>query len=160
MRQITITGHIVADAEIKVGKNGGSSFLTMRIANNEYNDPENCTYWFRVTSFLPRHVNLAKYYTKGKPIIVVGNYSDGIYQSQQTGKCSVNRDIVASEIYFQTEGNNRNNDNNSNGQQSRSSAAQSATTNAPLRNPSVEPITSVNNTAPTVTSNDSDDLPF
>ena len=37
MRKITLTGHIVADAERKISK-GGKEYLSFRIANNEFND--------------------------------------------------------------------------------------------------------------------------
>lgn len=101
MRTILVTGHIVADAERKISKTG-REYLSFRIANNEFNnekgeDGKQKPYWFGVTSF--RHFGMAQYLTKGKPIIVEGDYTDRIYQNKE-GNCDVSRDIIANGIYF------------------------------------------------------------
>ena len=38
---------------------------------------------------------------KGKPITVVGKYSNRLYLSQNTGQWGISNDIIASEIYFE-----------------------------------------------------------
>lgn len=102
MRTVTVTGHIVADAERKISKSG-KEYLSFRIANNEFNDEKvdgkQKPYWYGVTSLNARHFNMAQHLTKGKPIIVEGNYSDRIYQNKE-GNCEISRDILANAIYF------------------------------------------------------------
>jgi single-strand DNA-binding protein len=103
MRKLEVTGHIVANAEVRIGKSG-KEYLTFRIANNEFNDEKGedgkqKPYWIGVTSLNQRHFSMAQYLTKGKPIIVDGDYSDRIYQTKD-GKCEISRDILANAIYF------------------------------------------------------------
>ena len=103
MRTLQVTGHIVADAEKKLSKSG-KEYLTFRIANNEFNDEKGQDgrqkpYWISVTSLNQRHFSMAQYLTKGKPVIVVGDYSDRIYQNRE-GNCEISRDILANAIYF------------------------------------------------------------
>lgn len=103
MRKLEVTGHIVADAERKISKNG-KEYLSFRIANNEFNDEKDQNgrqkpYWIGVTSLNQRHFNMAQYLTKGKPVIVEGDYSDRIYQNKE-GNCDISRDILANAIYF------------------------------------------------------------
>lgn len=103
MRKLEVTGHIVADAERKISKSG-KEYLSFRIANNEFNDEKgqdgkSKPYWIGVTSLNQRHFSMAQYLTKGKPIIVEGDYSDRIYQNKE-GNCEISRDILANAIYF------------------------------------------------------------
>ena len=90
MRIITVNGRLAADVTRQISKQG-TEFINFSIANTEYGDPKSSdgqpqTQWFRVTSFLPQHVNLSQHLKKGKPITVVGKYSNRLYQSQNTGQ--------------------------------------------------------------------------
>ena len=103
MRTLLVTGHIVADAEKKISKSG-KEYLSFRIANNEFNDEKGDDgktkpYWIGVTSFNQRHFSMTQYLTKGKPVIVDGDYSDRIYRNKE-GNCEISRDILANAIYF------------------------------------------------------------
>lgn len=98
MRDITLIGRVVNDAQLKQTKNG-TNYIEFRFANNEYGDPENGTYWFRVASFQPNCMNLAKWITKGKPLFIQGKYSDRIYTTQN-GVTEIGRDITAHTIEF------------------------------------------------------------
>ena len=93
MRQIELTGHLVADAERKISKTG-KEYLSFRIGSNEFNDKDEQgnqkTYWFNVTTFNQRHFGIAQYLTKGKSIIIVGDYSDRLYQNRE-GNCDIAR---------------------------------------------------------------------
>ena len=105
MRIITVNGRIAADVTRQVSKQG-TEFINFSIANTEYGDPKSSdgqpqTQWFRVTSFLPQHVNLAQHLKKGKPITVIGKYSNRLYQNQSTGQWNVSNDVIASEICFE-----------------------------------------------------------
>lgn len=105
MRIITVNGRISADVTRQVSKSG-NEFISFSLANNEFGDEKDTdgkpiTQWFRVTSFLPQHMSLAQHLKKGKPITVVGKYSNRLYQSQTTGKWGISNDIIASEIAFE-----------------------------------------------------------
>lgn len=105
MRIITVNGRIAADVTRQVSKQG-TEFINFSIANTEYGDPKSSdgqpqTQWFRVTSFLPQHVNLAQHLKKGKPITVIGKYSNRLYQNQNTGQWNISNDVIASEICFE-----------------------------------------------------------
>lgn len=105
MRIITVNGRIAADVTRQISKQG-TEFINFSIANTEYGDPKSSdgqpqTQWFRVTSFLPQHVNLSQHLKKGKPITVVGKYSNRLYQSQNTGQWGISNDVIASDIYFE-----------------------------------------------------------
>lgn len=110
MRKIELTGRLAADAERKISKTG-KEMLTFRVGNNEFNDKDEQgnqkTYWFNVTTFNQRHFGMAQYLTKGKPIIVEGDYTDRIYQNRD-GNCEISRDIIANAIYFISDGNGNN----------------------------------------------------
>lgn len=158
MRKIMLTGHIVADAEKKVTPTSGREYMTFRLANNEFNDEKGSdgkpvTYWFRVTSWNQNHYNLAKYLTKGKPVIVIGSFSDRIYQNS-SGACEISRDIIAESIDFIGGGNSENN-NKTNAKTTKDSIPE--VTSVPK--PKVEEnITAVNNNVNSI--DDADDLPF
>ena len=105
MRNITVNGRLSADVVRQISKQG-SEYINFSIANNEYGDEKSSdghplTQWFRVTSFLPQHVKLAKYLTKGKPIIITGHYSNRLYQNQKTGQWNISNDIIATDINFE-----------------------------------------------------------
>ena len=103
MRTLQVTGNIVADAEKKISKNG-KEYITFRIGNHEFDDEKGPdgkpkTVWIGVTCFNQRYFNLTPYLTKGKPVIIVGDYSDRIYQNRE-GNCEISRDVMANAIYF------------------------------------------------------------
>ena len=159
MRKLEVTGHIVADAERKISKSG-KEYLSFRIANNEFNDEKGTDgkqkpYWIGVTSLNQRHFSMAQYLTKGKPIIVEGDYSDRIYQNKE-GNCEISRDILANAIYFLP-------GSGENGTNAAATAAQS-TTAAPKAQTKMEtpkPTTEELKIPTTATTEDDDDeLPF
>ena len=157
MRKIMLTGYIVADAEKKVTSNSGREYITFRMANNEFNDEKGSdgkpiTYWFRVTSWNQNHYNLAKYLTKGKPVIVIGSFSDKIYQNA-SGNCEISRDIIADSIEFVS--GNGNGDSNSKTTTKSIDTTMPEVTSKPKK--IEENITAVNNN---VNNDDEDDLPF
>lgn len=102
MRTIEVSGHLAADAERKMNKNG-KEYISFRIGNNEFNDKDEQgnrrTFWFSVTSYNQRHFAMKPYLTKGKPVIVRGEYNDRVGQNQ-SGACDIWRDIMADSIYF------------------------------------------------------------
>lgn len=148
-----MTARIVADAEKKISKSG-KEYLSFRVANNEYSDRKDengkqKTYWYSVISF--NHINMVKYLTKGKPIIVVGDVSDRIYQNNQ-GVCDISREIMASGIYFIDNGNKQNS--------TESSSPTVQTTMETSHKPSTAELNIPTESVATTTAADEDDLPF
>lgn len=162
MRKLTLIGRIVADAEKQVTSNG-REYLTFRLANNEFADPKDSDgkqtpYWFRVTSWEAKHINLTKYLTKGKPVIVIGDYKDSIYESKNTGKWEISRDIIADSINF-VEGSASNNGTQPTTAQ-KNDAAPVNTTKTTIPQVTSTPVTPQVIMTNTSNSNDDDELPF
>lgn len=105
MRQLTVTVHVVSDAELKSTKSDGQPYVYMRVGSNEYkgkngNEDTYDTCYYRVVSFNKRDIILVKYYKKGRSLIIEGDYSDSLYTSQTDGNTYISREIVASRIWF------------------------------------------------------------
>lgn len=98
MRMLTIQGRVVADAQVKSTTNG-RAYIEFRFANNEKMDDENVTFWLRVTSFDTSHINLAQYITKGKPLTLVGDYSNKVYAAKD-GTCQIDNNLRLKSLYF------------------------------------------------------------
>lgn len=163
MRKLTLIGRIVADAEKQVTSNG-REYLTFRLANNEFADPKDSDgkqtpYWFRVTSWEAKHINLTKYLTKGKPVIVIGDYKDSIYESKNTGKWEISRDIIADSINF-VEGSASNNGTQPTTTTQKNDAASVNTTKTTIPQVTSTPVTPQVIMTNTSNSNDDDELPF
>lgn len=161
MRKIELTGRLAADAERKISKTG-KEFLSFRVGSNEFNDKDNQgnqkTYWFNVTTFNQRHFSLAQYLTKGKSIIVEGDYTDRLYQNRE-GNCEIARDIMANAIYFNSDGNGNNN--NTNGNQTKATTQASPVTQTTMTPKPTTAEVKVPEAPVASTSNDEDDdLPF
>lgn len=164
MRKILISGRLAANAEKKMMK-GGREYLEFRIGNNEYSDEKDSegkytkTYWLRVTSFNPTHLGLASYLTKGKPVQIIGNYSDNMYQGK-TGNCEIGRNVIADSIEFtETSNSNQYNSNNTSVPTTATPTkamptVTAAPTPAPMATPTVAPINA------DAGGDDVDDLPF
>lgn len=157
MRVIQLTGYVVTDAEKKINKSG-KEFMTFRMGNNEFNDPKDeqgrsKTYWFRITTYNQRHFGLKQYLTKGKRLIVFGDYSDNVYQNRE-GNCEIGREILANAIYFNDDS-GANKTTNETATANPSPVTQttmvSKPTTADLKVPAVEPASNAD---------DDDDLPF
>lgn len=159
MRIITLNGNAGRDAIVRSTKNG-TPCIEFSIANHEFSDGEGQTKWFNVVSYQPNCINMQKYITKGKGLIVMGRYTDRIYQTQ-SGACEIGRDIVATHIEF-----------SNNGERKAEGAAQNGTSqqniDIPMAVPTAQPEPVVMQTtvatpkaaAPATAANDDDDLPF
>ena len=159
MRKIELTGRLAADAERKISKTG-QEFLSFRVANNEFTDKTEQgtqkTYWFNVSMFNQHYFGMAQYLTKGKSIIVDGNYSDRLYQNKD-GNCEIARDIIANAIYFNSDGNSSN---NTNGKQTKATTQASPVTQTTMASKPTTADIKVPEAPVVSTSNDEDDLPF
>lgn len=157
MRKIELTGRLAADAERKISKTG-KEFLSFRVGNNEFNDKDEQgnqkTYWFNVTTFNQRHFGLTQYLTKGKSIIVEGDYSDRLYQNKE-GNCEIARDIMANAIYFNSDGTG----NNSNQTKTATQASPATQTNMSPK-PTTADVKVPEAPVASTSNDDEDDLPF
>lgn len=98
MRELTLTGRVGSDAQVKVTSKG-KPYLEFRFANNEFGDAEGTTFWVRVVSYNNALINLAQYYTKGKSLIVTGSYKNNTY-TDKSNNIVIGNEIVATAIYF------------------------------------------------------------
>lgn len=154
MRVITVNGYLAADAEVKMSKQG-NQYVRFRMANHEYN--EDNAHWYSVTSNIPFHVTMAKYFKKGSSLTVIGDYSDEIYTSKVTGMCDISRNIRACSISFTGDGRSKTDE---------------TTTTTPTSSTKVQTVKEVNMgtlkpmqttkqvQAPVVVDDEDDDLPF
>ena len=75
-------GRCGKDAEIVQGVNG--EFVSINIAESYYSKGETKTRWYRVRSNTPRALKMAKYWTKGRQLEIVGEIKDvNIYEDNQ-----------------------------------------------------------------------------
>ena len=140
-------GRVGKDAEIVKGVNGGE-FVSMDLAENYYAKGENRTRWIRVRCSTPRALKMAKYWTKGRQLEVVGELVNiSIYEDKQ-GKPQYQMIVNAFRVEFVNSGKKKNeqeNPQNNNQPAPVSEAERQATPTMPFEAPS---------------SDNADDLPF
>lgn len=104
-------GRCGKDAKVLQGING--EFVTLDIAENYYSKGETKTRWIRVRCGTPRAVKMAKYWTKGRQLEIVGELVDvNIYEDSQ-GKPQYQMVVNAFRIEFVDSGKKRNPQENS-----------------------------------------------
>lgn len=117
------------------------------------------TMWFHVRSFTTP-TSMAQYFTKGKPLYVVGNYENSIYTTQD-GRTGISNDVNATTITFLGLGKD---DGSQQTGQAQASAPVAATTNKAVRNPSTATAPKASAApapvAAPVADDPDDDLPF
>lgn len=99
MRTIFVSGHLGNDPEVKTTSNG-RQFTTFRIANHEYNDPENVTFWYSVTVWDNGLQKWCQSLKKGSNVYVIGTPTDRTYNSTKTGFAEIGRDIRAIDVQY------------------------------------------------------------
>ena len=104
MRTIIVTGNLAADPAI-LTKQDGTNYTKLRIGNHEFSDgKDGNTKWFTV--FYPRTDGIINVLKKGSGVLVMGDYTDNIYQSQSRG-ADIDRIITAHKIDFFSTGTKR-----------------------------------------------------
>lgn len=97
MKSITIIGNLAADAMVKKS-NSGTEYMTCRVGVNV--DGEESAMWFSVRCFDAFTIkHMSQYLTKGKPVIVIGDYSDRLYLDKNNVQ-QISREINAFRIGF------------------------------------------------------------
>jgi len=99
MRTIFVSGHLGNDPEVKT-TSSGRQFTTFRLANHEYNDPENVTYWYSITVWDSGLQKWCQSLKKGSNVYVVGTPTDRTYTSTKTGHDEIGRDIRAIDVQY------------------------------------------------------------
>lgn len=165
MRKMMLTGYVVADVQKQVSSTG-TEYFNIRIANNEIGDEKDdngnpITYWFRATCFNPQLFRLIPYLKKGSYVLIIGKYTDSLYQNK-TGNCDINRDIIIDSIEFVGGGGTKNNETKSDNKQSSNATSASEmpkVTNKGTTAKKQEPLKATKEVL-SDDSDDDDDLPF
>lgn len=83
--QLTISGNLTRDAELR-STNSGGSVLSFSVANNTGYGQYEQTNFFDCCMFGERAEKLAEHLTKGKPIICSGEHVQSVWNDRETGK--------------------------------------------------------------------------
>lgn len=100
---VNFIGRLGADCEIKVNSSG-KSFVTFRVATNEYRGGKNETTWLNVADYTERGAKIAPHLKKGTMVSIHGIETVSIYQTQ-TGTSNISRDVISYSIDFVSSGN-------------------------------------------------------
>ena len=159
--KMEIMGRLVADAQVKTTTNG-DTYIDMRMVVNMYKgkDKDSEPFWVSVRSFnTPK--SMAKYYTKGKPLIVEGSYENKIYKTND-GRASIDNSILAYRIDF-VDGGQQQEQGNGDSAQFKKPEFQNAEVGLPKKKKPAEaaaPAPQPEPQAVAAADSDDDDLPF
>lgn len=113
MFKVQVMGRLGKDAVIYESSTTGTKFLTFTLAVNTKNLNEDKTYWIDVRSFNPNHLKLVNYLTKGKALLVGGDFNTGTI-TDKTGTVRITHSITCDYITFPNIGGSNKNENLSN----------------------------------------------
>lgn len=98
MLNVNFSGRLGADSELKTTK-GGTQYLHMRVATDDYVNGETVTYWVNVSWFGDRAIKLQEFMKKGSLVNVMGSLRPSIYQTKN-GESAISNDVTADRIEF------------------------------------------------------------
>lgn len=150
MRNLIVTGNLVADPE-EVKNDNGSTYYRFRIANNEFvgKGKEEDVMWITIMVHNEGLFNRTKALKKGSRVIIIGRYRNGIF-ARKDGTNIIDNTIFAESIEFNGSGSKSTSTDNT--------GATTAPTPAPAATPKANaPKAPVNQTLPL---GGDDDLPF
>lgn len=101
MNQVILSGRLAKEPELKTTQNG-TSYLTTRIAASR-NDKNKTTDFFSVKAWGKTAEFVAKYFSKGKPIEILGKLCADTYEKDGTKVTDVY--VLANEVCFAPENN-------------------------------------------------------
>lgn len=113
MFKAQIMGRLGKDAVIYESSSTGTKFLTFTLAVNTKNLNDEKTYWIDVRSFNPNHLKLVNYLTKGKALVVGGDFNTGTI-TDKTGTVRITHSITCDYITFPNIGGSNKNENSTN----------------------------------------------
>ena len=103
MRQLIFDGNVVNNAERKMTTTG-KAYYVFRMANNDnVRKDSNETFWITVRVWDEKLFGMMPYITKGKPLNVIGFYSNGIW-TRNDGTSAIDNMVSASQISFVNSG--------------------------------------------------------
>lgn len=151
MRNLIVTGNLVADPE-EVKNDNGSSYYRFRIANNEFGGKgrEEDVMWITVMVHNEGLFGRVKALKKGSRVIIIGRYRNGIF-ARKDGTNSIDNTIFAESIEFNGSGNKSTSTDNT------GATAAPAPAPAPAAKASAPKASTVSSTLPL---GGDDDLPF
>ena len=140
MNIIQIAGHLGADAETRHTP-GGAKVSSLRLATKSRKKGEDQTIWYRISLWGDQFDNIMPYLTKGKVVIVSGEFMPPETYTDRNGQTQVSLEVRGSMVLFPSFGRKE-------GQEGAAPMATATATPAPAPAP-----------AQPAASND-DDLPF
>jgi single-strand DNA-binding protein len=99
MNIIQIAGHLGADAETRHTP-GGAKVTSLRIATRSRKKGEDQTIWYRVSLWGDQFDNIMPYLTKGKVVIVSGEFMPPETYNDRNGQTQVSLEIRGSMVLF------------------------------------------------------------
>lgn len=105
MLKVQTMGRLAKDAAIYESSTTGTKFLSFTLAVNTKSFNEEKTYWVDVRSFNPNHLKLQKYLTKGKALMVGGDFNTGT-MTDKAGTVRITHTVIADFINFANIGGN------------------------------------------------------
>ena len=99
MFKVQILGRLGKDATIYESSSTGVKFITFTLAVNTKNLNEDKTYWIDVRSFNPNHLKLKNYLTKGKVLMVGGDFNTGTI-TDKSGTVRITHSVTCDYISF------------------------------------------------------------
>lgn len=99
MFKAQVLGRLGKDATIYESSSTGTRFISFTLAVNTRNMGEDKTYWIDVRSFHPNHLKLEKYLTKGKMIMIGGDFNTGT-MTDKSGVVRITHSITCDFINF------------------------------------------------------------
>lgn len=98
-QEITIVGNLGNDPELKYWDDG-TAFCNFSVAvNKAKKDGEKETTWFRCTAYRGTAEAVAKYLSKGRQVLVVGEVKARAYEDKQ-GNPAASLDVQANTVKF------------------------------------------------------------
>lgn len=100
MNSVVLLGRIVFDPELKTTPNG-KEVINFRIAVDKpyQKDSERGVDFFDVVAWGKTAAFIAQYFTKGKPIVVIGSLQTRTYEAKDGSNCHVT-EILANSVEF------------------------------------------------------------
>ena len=105
MLKVQTMGRLAKDAAIYESSTTGTKFLSFTLAVNTKSFNDEKTYWVDVRSFNPNHLKLQKYLTKGKALMVGGDFNTGT-MTDKAGTVRIIHNVIADFINFPNIGGN------------------------------------------------------
>lgn len=99
MLKVQTMGRLAKDATIYESSTTGTKFLSFTLAVNTKSFNDEKTYWIDVRSFNPNHLKLQKYLTKGKMLMIGGDFNTGT-MTDKSGTVRITHSLIADYINF------------------------------------------------------------